>query len=203
MRSFIDLKYCLSWYSHSYLLATDARHQLNKKGGHSSEEDRQKLFTEACERYQLSGKILLADREFIGEKQLSFLVSKKIDFIIRMSKTCYKKSISESLGFVYSKLEKMAMKSKKTKKSVLKRFQMKGNIYSVVIVKNDKDDPLEPLMYFISTLQNKTEILDGYRIRWHRGAHSQICFKHLKSNAAPLWESIQKTSTLVKIIRFV
>ena len=163
--------------------------QLNKKGGHSSEEDRQKLFTEACERYQLCGKILLADREFIGEKWLSFLVSKKIDFIIRMSKTCYKKPISESLGFVYSKLEKMALKAKKTKKSVLKQFQMKGNTYSVVIVKNDKDDPLEPLMYFISTLQDKIEILDGYRIRWHRGAPSQICFKHLKSNAAPLGAS--------------
>ena len=67
MRSFIDLIYCLSWYSHFYLFATDARHQLNKKRGHSSKEDRQKLFTEACERYQLSGKILLADREFIGE----------------------------------------------------------------------------------------------------------------------------------------
>ena len=75
-----------------------------------------------------------------------------------MSKTCYKKPISESLGFVYSKLEKMALKAKKTKKSVIKQFQMKGNTYSVVIVKNDKDDPLEPLMYFISTLQNKTEI---------------------------------------------
>ena len=86
-----------------------------------------------------------------------------------MSKICYKKSISESLGFVYSKLEKMALKAKKTKKSVLKQFQMKGNTYSVVIVKNDKDDPLEPLMYFISTFQDKTEILDGYRIRWHRG----------------------------------
>ena len=63
----------------------------------------------------------------------------------------------------------MALKAKKTKKSVLKQFQMKGNTYSVVIVKNDKDDPLEPLMYFISTFQDKTEILDGYRIRWHRG----------------------------------
>jgi len=99
-----------------------------------------------------------------------------------MSKTCYKKPISESLGFVYSKLEKMALKAKKTKKSIIKQFQMKGNTYSVVIVKNDKDDPLEPLMYFISTLQDKTEILDGYRIRWHRGMPNQICFKHLKSN---------------------
>ena len=61
MRSFIDLMYYLSWDSYSHLLSTDARHELNKKGGHSSEDDRQKLFTEACERYQLSGKILLAD----------------------------------------------------------------------------------------------------------------------------------------------
>ena len=69
-----------------------------------------------------------------------------------MSKNYYKKPISESLGFVYSKLEKMALKAKKAKKSVLKQFQMKGNPCSVVIVKNDKDDPSEPLMYFISTL---------------------------------------------------
>jgi len=127
--------------------------------------------------------------QFIGEKWLAFLVSKKIDFIIRMSRTCYKKPISESLGFVYSKLEKMALKAKKNKKSIIKQFQMKGNTYSVVIVKNDKNDPLEPLMYFISTLQNKTEILNGYRIRWQ----IEIYFKHLKTNAAPLGESISKT----------
>ena len=65
---------------------------------------------------------------------------------------------------------------------------MKGNTFSVVIVKNDKDDPLEPSMYFISTLQDKEEILDLYRIRWHRDKPSQICFKHLKSNAVPLWQ---------------
>ena len=80
----------------------------------------------------------------------------------------------------------MAMKAKKTEKSIIKQFQMKGNTYSVIIVKNDKNDSLEPLMYFISTLQNKTEILDEYRIRWHSGTPSQICFKHLKTNAAPL-----------------
>ena len=66
MCSFIDLMYCLSWDCYSHLLATVARHQLNKKGGHSSEENRQKLFTEACERYQLSGKILLADCDWAG-----------------------------------------------------------------------------------------------------------------------------------------
>ena len=83
-----------------------------------------------------------------------------------MSKTCYKEPISESLSFAYSKLEKRGLKAKKTKKSVLKQFQMKGNNYSVVIVKNDS---LESVMYFIFTLQSKAEILDGYRIRWYYG----------------------------------
>ena len=85
----------------------------------------------------------------------------------------------------------MALKAKKTKKSVLKQFQMKGNTYSVVIVKNDKDDPLEPLMYFISTLQNKTEILDEYRIRWQ----IEICFEHLKINATPLGKPFRRPNS--------
>ena len=69
-----------------------------------------------------------------------------------MSKTCYKKPIPESLGFVYSKLEKIALKAKKAKKSVIKQFRMNGNTFSVVIVKND---PSVLLMYFISTFKIK------------------------------------------------
>ena len=59
--SLIDFLHRLSWHCYSHLSATVARHQLNKKREHFSEEDRQKLFTEACERYQVSGKILLVD----------------------------------------------------------------------------------------------------------------------------------------------
>ena len=103
------------------------------------------------------------------------------------------------MGFVYSKLEKMALKAKKTKKSIIKQFQMKGNTYSVVIVKNDKDDPLEPLMYFISTLQDKTEILDGYKIRWQ----IEIFFKHLKSNGFNLEDLIRAAIRFVKILKSV
>lgn len=152
--------------------------QLDKNGGHSSEQDRQDLFIEACKRYELSGKILLADREFIGEKWLLFLVSRNIDFIIRMSKTCYKIPISQSQGYVHSKLEKLATNAAKSRRGVFKKFQIKEHTYSVVIVKNDKEDPKEPLIYFISTLDDKRQILDGYRIRWR----IENCFKHLKTN---------------------
>lgn len=121
--SFTNTLHCFSRCSYSYLLATVARHQLDKNGGHSSQEDRQKLFTQAYERYQLSGKISLADREFIGQRWLSFLVDKKIDFIIRMSKNCYKLPISEAPGFVHSKLKKNALKAKNLIKVFLNYFK--------------------------------------------------------------------------------
>ena len=105
-----------------------------------------------------------------------------------MSKTCYKLPISEAPGFVHSKLEKITLKAKKSNKSVYKSFQMNGNTYSVVMVKNDKNDPYEPLVYFISTLESKIDILEGYRIRWR----IENCFKHLKTNAAPLGDPFRR-----------
>lgn len=75
-----------------------------------------------------------------------------------MSKMCYKLPISEAPGFVHPKLEKITLKAKKSNKSVYKSFQMNGNSYYVVMVKNYKNDPYKPLVYFISTLENKIDI---------------------------------------------
>lgn len=46
--------------------------QLDKNGGHSSQEDRKELLLQTCNSYQLAGKILFADREFTGQKWLLF-----------------------------------------------------------------------------------------------------------------------------------
>ena len=35
----------------------------------------------------------------------------------------------------------------------------------------------------------------SYRIRWHRGMPNQICFKHLKSNAAPLGDQYRRANS--------
>ena len=48
--------------------------QLSKKG-HSSEIERQQLMTEALRYYRLQGKILLADREYIGENRTAEAVA--------------------------------------------------------------------------------------------------------------------------------
>ncbi len=45
------------------------------------------------------------------------------------------------------------------------------------MLKNPKDDPDEPLLYFISTLTHKVKITEAYRRRWR----IETCFKHLKT----------------------
>ena len=60
--------------------------QLNKKGGHSSQEDRKLLFAEALKIFQLSGMILVADGEFIGENWFRYLTDNQIYFVVRVSK---------------------------------------------------------------------------------------------------------------------
>jgi acyl-CoA thioesterase FadM len=149
-------------------------HQLDKKG-HSSEKNREALIKEATIYFNLKGKILLADREFVGQEWLNFLVESGIDFVIRMSEICYKNPISESTGAAYSKLQKQAYRRKR---GVFKQFQMNGNTFSIVILKNPKMDLKEPLLYFISTLTHKVRITETYRIRWK----IETCFKHLKTN---------------------
>lgn len=75
-------------------------HQLDKNGGHSSQEDRQKLIIEASEMFNLSDKILLADREFVGDEWLKFLKDRDIDFIIRLSKHAIKNESLNRLEFL-------------------------------------------------------------------------------------------------------
>jgi len=147
--------------------------QLNKKG-HSSEVERQQLMTEALLYYRLQGKILLADREYVGEKWLRYLYSEGIDFVVRLSAGCYRLPISAAPGPVYSKLSRQALRRKR---GVIKQFVLNGCSLSIVMLKNPKNDPDEPLLYFISSLVHKVKITEAYRRRWR----IETCFKHLKT----------------------
>ncbi|MFC0185959.1 transposase [Pseudarcicella hirudinis] len=148
--------------------------QLDKNGGHSSQEDRQNLILQASEIFNLSGKVLLADREFVGDEWLKFLKDAQIDFIIRLSKTCYKKRITQSIGVSHSSLEKKALKRKT---AIGKVFRLNGNEYTFVAIKNAKKDIAEPVLFLISSLTNYKEITNTYRIRWR----IETCFRQLKT----------------------
>lgn len=147
--------------------------QLNKKG-HSSEVERQELMTGALRYYRLQGKILLADREYVGEKWLRYLCLQGVDFVIRLSAGCYRLPIGAAPGPAYSKLVRQAHHRKR---GVIKGFILNGCKLSVVILKNPKDDPDEPLLYFVSSLVHKVNITEAYRRRWR----IESCFKHLKT----------------------
>ena len=147
--------------------------QLHKKG-HSSEVERQQLMTEALVYYRLEGKILLADREYIGEKWLRSLCLEGIDFVVRLSEGCYRLAISAAPGPAYSKLTRQAYHRKR---GVIKGFILNGCAMSIVMLKNPKNEPNEPLLYFISSLTHKVKITEAYRRRWR----IETCFKHLKT----------------------
>lgn len=147
--------------------------QLPKKG-HSSELERQQLMTQALSYYRLPGKILLADREYIGEKWLKQLQEDGIDFVIRLSEGCYRLAINAAPGPAYSKLIRQAYHRKR---GVIKEFILNGCALSIVMLKNPKNDPQEPLLYFISSLTHKVKITETYRLRWR----IETCFKHLKT----------------------
>ena len=147
--------------------------QLHKKG-HSSEQERQQLMTDALRYYRLKGKILLADREYIGEKWLRQLHQDGIDFVIRLSEGRYRLAISAAPGPAYSKLTRQAYHRKR---GVIKGFILNGCALSIVMLKNPKNDPNEPLLYFISSLVHKVKITEAYRRRWR----IETCFKQLKT----------------------
>ena len=90
------------------------------------------------EKYDLKGKILVADREFIGDKWFHFLTEKGIDFVIRLPKNGYKKAVNESAGFSHWTLGKKALRRKIP---VGKIFKINEITYTFVAVKTLKNKP--------------------------------------------------------------
>jgi hypothetical protein len=167
--------------------------ELEKKG-HSNFKERKKVIREACKIFNLKGLILLADREYIGRKWFNYLKNKKIDFIIRLKEKVYKKEIDKPNArknakkkiapLRYIKLQRMALFQRYRNCGVSKQFKMSGNNYTFVVFKIPKKNAKENLIYFISSLKNKKEIVKAYPIRWT----IESCFKHLKSNGFNLEE---------------
>jgi len=170
--------------------------QLNKKG-HSNEVERQELIAGALRYYRLQGKILLADREYVGEKWLRYLCLERIDFVVRLSAGCYRLPIGAAPGPAYSKLVRQAHHRKR---GVIKSFILNGCSLSVVILKNPKNEPEEPLLYFVSSLVHKIKITEAYRRRWR----IETCFKHLKTQGFNIedlnFKSDSKIMLLIAIV---
>ena len=60
-----------------------------RRSGASSQKQRMRLFKLAFKHFDLKGKVLLADREYIGLDFFNFLVQSGLDFVIRARYTDY------------------------------------------------------------------------------------------------------------------
>jgi len=156
-----------------------------QKHGNSNFKERKRLFKKAMRYFDLEGKTLLADREYIGDDWLKFLISFNIDFIIRVRHKNYKKAVNNTSGKTYEELKAKVLRSKVSGKSIKKRINIDGQELSFIVMKNPKADAKEPLLYFISNLDLPApNIVCQYPIRWQ----IEMCFKHMKSNGFNLEE---------------
>ena len=178
---------------------------LDKKGT-SNFEERKSLMERACELYDLSGMILLADREYIGERWFKYLKGKGLGFVIRLKKGIYKEYIDTQRSgsdknfkhqkWRYRGMEQEAQKGTYKSCGVAKEVKILGEKYTFVVFKNPKTDAEEPLVYFLSTLKKKVQIVKAYPIRWS----IETCFKHLKTNGFNLEAMNFKKSSKIKLM---
>lgn len=157
---------------------------LQKKGT-SNVEERKQMLEKAMKYYNLEGKILIADREYIGEDWFSFLKENNIDFVIRLRKKNYKEAVNAAAGKSYGSIERKLLRSRKVGKTLGKAILLQGHCFSFVVLKNPKPDAAEPLIYLLSSLEEApARIAAHYPIRWQ----IETCFRHLKSNGFNLEE---------------
>jgi len=178
---------------------------LDKKGT-SNYSARKELLEKSLKSYNLRGMILLADREYIGQKWFSYLKREGLDFIIRVKKTDYKGLVNSCRGlktkyFKHQKQYHSGMKIEANKlryknTGVSKEIKILGENYTFVVFKNPKEGTKDSLIYFVSTLKNKKRIVSIYPIRWK----IECCFKHLKSNGFNLEDVNLKESGKIKFM---
>lgn len=152
---------------------------LNKHGI-SNFRERRELIKKAMKHFNLKDKTLLADREYIGIDWAKFLIANEVNFIIRLRNKTYKSAIDEAEGKSYEELKSKVLRSRKPYKAVAKCFELEGAKLMVVVAKNPKAKPEEPMIFLMTNLLDSSpaKIAATYIIRWK----IEHCFKHLKSN---------------------
>ena len=187
--------------------------------GISSQEERESFMKEALQHYNLRGMILLADREYIGEKWFKYLRKQGINFIIRLKKDIYRSLVDIELGEIegqspryksfqkkrYSNLYRLANSIKYQNTGVAKHIRIDGEVFLYVMYKNPNSKAKEEdkMLFFLTSLNKKEQAIKNYPLRWT----IECCFKHLKSNGFNL-ESMnikgdKKQNLMITILVFL
>lgn len=168
------------------------------KHGHSNVYERICLIKQALKHYNLAGKILLADREYIGKDWFNDLIDNQIDFIIRIKKTDYKGLIDQFTGLSHKAMTKKVLKSTIHQKAISKLIEIQGMSLQFVAVKNPKNDKKDPVIYLLTNLVElpAKSVAQDYCIR----TKIEQCFKHLKSNGFDLEQLNLRTKSRCRLL---
>lgn len=163
------------------------------KKGTSSVEERQELLKKAQGLYHLSGKVLVADREYIGPEWFKALQQAGLSWVVRLRKNLYRQAIDQAPGWRYSKLEQ---KAKSRQRAVSKKIELEGMSLTFVVIKNQQANAQEKLLYLLSNLENALLISQAYKLRWL----IEYCFKHMKSNGFDVEELSFKDKDKIRLL---
>ena len=168
--------------------------------GISSERERKKIFRRIFKLYDLCGKTLIADREYIGKEWFKYLQDQGLDFIIRLRKNSYRKAINACKGKTWEEMERKVLNSKLPNKALKKRVTIEGLEYNFVVVKNPNPNAKDKVVYLLSTLKAAAVFIAGqYLLRWG----IECCFRHLKSNGFQLEQINLKGKARSKLLMAV
>ena len=150
--------------------------QLSKIGA-SSQAERQALFSEALEHFDLKGMRLLADREYIGQQWFNFLTDKGIDFIIRLRFGDYYEAVDTAKGRTYQEMYDRCLGQGKFCR---KRIELSGEFYYLSMRRNPNPQAAvgDEVIIFLSRVRPFKKTVDEYCKRWR----IECLFRHLKTN---------------------
>ena len=158
-----------------------------------SEQERISFIRKSLSVLDLRGKLLIADREFIGKEWFAFLSENQIDFLIRLRKGIYQQWVDLQKD-QYEKLQKRALK----KGYAQAQFTLEKQPYRLEMYRSPSEK--EPLVYLLTNRLWKKRIGKQYRKRWK----IEYCFKHLKTNGFNLEQvAFQDTNKIRLLISFV
>jgi hypothetical protein len=149
------------------------------KLGISSQSQRKVLLKSVLKIAGLAGKVLLADREYIGSEWFKALTENNLDFVIRLREGNYKQAM-QSAGVRLEKLEKKAIK--RVGRVLCKPFELNGQSYHLLVTAYKDRNGKTVLLRLITSLAKPYKAIDLYKLRYR----IEPMFKHLKSNGFDL-----------------
>jgi Transposase DDE domain len=173
---------------------------IYKHEGVLSEEKRIAFMKKALKYYALAGKILLADREFIGNNWFTFLNQSGVQFIIRLRKKMYKNQIND-LGIAPDLYEKLIARALK-RGYAQTMIKINDGTFRVEFWRNKHHEEAkkEPVIFLITNILDKKRVGKKYQQRWK----IEYCFKHLKTNGFNIedigFKKIHKLQFLIAVI---